>query len=248
MNVYWLELKKAKPLWGYLVGAMLITCVAVFTSMSFIATNGDVIHPEQLAESTWASATTQLYALFIGPVIISILAGTLIKAEFYTRVVDMLRSRGKHAHYKMIALTVSLAAFGTVLSVALVAGWIIASTLSNAYPEFAVPTIAVLALRNIIGVVAWGLISAAIYMKAGDFGLGFTTCLALTILNDVMLVKFARLAIYNPFGTITSAVGYPFLDLSVRSWSVLAVSLALGATSTILVWHKTIALQHNKAV
>ena len=61
-----------------------------------------------------------------------------------------------------------------------------------------------------------------------------------------MLVKFARLATYNPLGAITSAVGYPFLDLSVGSWLVLAVSLALGAVSTISMWRKTLTLAQNE--
>ena len=246
MNFYWLELKKAKPLWGYLAGSALITCVATITSMSFIKTNGDVIHPEQLAESAWASAATQLYALFIGPVIVAILTGTLIKAEFHSQMVDILRSRGQHAGYKIAALIVSLAALGVILSAASVAGWLIATTLSDVAPQFAATTIAVLALRNIIAVVAWGLICAAIYIKVGDISLGFAACLALTILSAVMLVKFARLATYNPLGAITSAVGYPFLDLSVGSWLILAASLALGAVSTISMWRKTLTLAQNE--
>ncbi|WP_126855244.1 hypothetical protein [Corynebacterium propinquum] len=113
--------------------------------MSFIKTNGDVIHPEQLAESAWASAATQLYALFIGPVIVAILTGTLIKAEFHSQMVDMLRSRGQHAGYKIAALIVSLAALGVILSAALVAGgvgWNIGPvTLTGNLEIFFLPTL-----------------------------------------------------------------------------------------------------------
>ena len=239
MNFYWLELKKAQPLWGYLAGAVIIAGVAALTSV-------DVIHPEQIAESAWASAATQIYALFIGPVIVAILAGTLVKAEFQTQVVDMLRARGKNASRKIVALIVSLVALGLVLSIALVVGWLIATSLSDVGPEFAATTVTVLALRNIVAVVAWGLICAAIYIKTGDFGIGFSTCLGLTMLSAVLLVKFARWATYNPLGVITSAVGYPFLDLSVGSWLVLAVSLALGVGATVVGWRASLVMDQNE--
>ncbi|MBP3089073.1 hypothetical protein EML15_07940 [Corynebacterium sp. sy017] len=238
MRFYWLEIKKAKPRWAYVCAAIVLGMVAAFTSVVFVHMNGDVIAPEQIAKSMWSSAGTQLYALVLGPVVVSILAGSLARAEVSDGVIELIRSRVGYTSRKIPAVIVALGVLGLVLSSGLVFGWCCAGIMSGVSLTQGFVSVGVLALRNVVGVIAWGLISFAIFVRVRDFGVGFALCLGLAMFGSVVLVKSAIVAMYNPLAPMPVAVGYPFPGYSVVTWIVLAVSLVFGFYCATYAWKR----------
>lgn len=241
MRFYWLEIKKARPLWAYFVGFALLGLVAYGTGYSFIGTNGDIIDPQQVAQSTWISASTQLYCLMLGPIIVSILAAGLAKAEIQGGAVQLYKSRGRFAQRKISALIVVFGVFGAALSITLLAGWFAAIGSHGVIFGNSFPTVGIFAFRNVLAVIAWGLICFAIYAWIRDIGVGFTVCLGIMLVGLGILVSSSKVAQYNPILPFAGAVGYPFPDYSLLSWLPLLIGLGIGFVAVSVSWKHLLA-------
>lgn len=217
---------KRVPALLLVIALLVVQCVVSFgTTISFIATNSDVIHKNQIAISAWGSAATQLYALLLGPVIISVIIGSMSNRESFHKTETVLMTR-RYLWYRSLLADTAVGLFvAIIISVSVSIGWLCGVLVSHVAVAPSVATVAIFNGANVLAVVSWALFVRGVYILIPSFALAFATTIMIAVVHIGIVIKFPQIANWDILLQISTAVGYPFASLPGRQFLVILVSL-----------------------